>query len=108
MFESIADALDVSVALVQGALGLLLVQLAVQVWALVDLSRRRRVRFEKKWIWAIVIIFLGNSFIGPIIYAAVGRNVPQELVEEDRTTAATDGERTNRAVDTLYGSDSGR
>lgn len=108
MFESIADALSVSLAVVYALLGLLVIQIAVQVWALVDLARRRRVRFEKKWIWALVIIFLGNTFIGPIIYAAVGRNVPQELVEEDRTTAATDGERTNRAVDTLYGSDSGR
>jgi hypothetical protein len=108
MFESIADALDVSVAVVQGVFGLLLVQLAVQAWALVDLARRRRVRFEKKWIWAIVIVFLGNSFIGPIIYAAAGRNVPQESVAEDLTTAATDGDRTNRAVDTLYGGDSSR
>jgi hypothetical protein len=108
MFESIADALSVSLAVVYALLGLLVVQVAVQVWALVDLARRRRVRFEKKWVWAVIIIFLGNTFIGPIIYAAFGRSVPQEVVEEDRTAPATDRDRTTRAVDTLYGGDSGR
>ena len=102
MLESLADLLDVSTTVVQALLALVLFQLAVPIWALVDLARRRRVRFDKKWIWALIIIFLGNSFIGPIVYAAVGRNVPQESAAETGSPAS-DNERTRRAVDALYG-----
>jgi hypothetical protein len=103
MIESIANALNVSTSVTWAIIGLLAVQLGVQVWALVDLARRPRVRFEKKWIWALIIILGGNSFIGPIIYAAVGRSVPGEVAVDGGIDAATDDERTRRAVDTLYG-----
>jgi len=108
MIDTIAEALGVSVSVVWGLAGLLVVQLAVQVWALVDLARRPRVRFDKKWIWALIIIFLGNSFIGPIVYAAVGRNVTGEAAVEGGISAPRDEETTRRAVDSLYGSDEPR
>lgn len=46
-------------------------QLLVQAWAIVDLLRRDSVRFQKKWIWLLII--LGGSLLGPVIYAALGR-----------------------------------
>lgn len=103
MIEAIAEVLEVSTTVVWGLAGLLAVQLAVMVWALIDLARRRRVRFDKKWVWAVVIVGLSNSFLGPILYAALGRNVPQETFSDDSHSPATNGERTRRAVDTLYG-----
>lgn len=108
MIETMAQALEVSASVVWGLLGLVAVQLAVQVWALVDLARRPSVRFERKWIWALVIIFLGNSFIGPIVYAAVGRTAPSEGSVGEAAAAQTDEARTRRAVDSLYGSDEPR
>ena len=108
MIENIAELLEVSTTVVWGLIGLLLVQLAVQVWALVDLARRRRVRFDMKWVWVLVIIVLGNSFLGPILYAAIGRNVPQEAGPEDASATMTNGGRTRRAVDALYGGDESR
>ena len=103
MIESIAEALEVSTAVVWGLGGLLALQLLVTVIALVDLARRPRVRFEKKWLWALIIIVLGNSFLGPILYVAIGRNVPEEVDVTAPPAGASTGERTRRAVDTLYG-----
>jgi hypothetical protein len=108
MAEGIAEALDVSTSVVWGLAGLVVLQLSVQVWALVDLARRPRVRFDRKWLWALIIIFGGNSFIGPIVYAAVGRNVTGEAAVEGGISAPTDEERTRRAVDSLYGGDEPR
>lgn len=108
MIDSITDALNISAAAVWGLFGLLVLQLVVQVWALVDLARRPRVRFDKKWLWALIIIFGGNSFIGPIVYAAVGRYAPGEAAVEGGISAPADEERTRRAVDTLYGGDEPR
>ncbi|MBE0416224.1 MAG: PLDc_N domain-containing protein [Coriobacteriia bacterium] len=108
MVESIADALSVSTTVIWGLFVLLTVQVAVQFWALVDLARRPRVRFGMKWIWALVIIFLGNSFIGPILYVAIGRNVPEEIDVKVSPSRTTSGERTRRAVDALYGDGEGR
>ncbi|MBW6468372.1 MAG: PLD nuclease N-terminal domain-containing protein [Coriobacteriia bacterium] len=108
MIDTIADALGVSTSVVWGLLGLVIVQVAVQVWALVDLARRPRVRFDRKWIWALIIIFGGNSFIGPIVYAAIGRTAPGEGSAAGGAVAQSDEGRTRRAVDSLYGSDEPR
>ncbi len=108
MIETIAANLDVSTRAVWGLAGLLAVQLLITVWALIDLAGRPRVRFDKKWIWALIIIFLGNSFIGPILYVAIGRNVPEDVDVKTGVKGATNDERTRRAVDTLYGEGDGR
>lgn len=108
MIDTIAEMLEVSTSVVWGLVGLVALQLAVQVWALVDLTRRPNVRFDRKWIWALIIIFGGNSFIGPIVYAAVGRTAPGEPSDAGVTTAQTDEDRTRRAVDSLYGGDEPR
>jgi hypothetical protein len=49
---------------------LVLAQLALMVFCLIDLSRRERTK-GPKWVWAIVIIL--GEILGPVIYLLVGR-----------------------------------
>lgn len=49
---------------------LILVQLALMVYCLVDLSRRERTK-GPKWLWAILIVL--GELIGPVVYLLVGR-----------------------------------
>lgn len=58
---------------------LVVVQLVLQVSALLDLRRRTGVRFGRKWLWLLVII--GGSVLGPILYFAFGvlRDWPAEV-----------------------------
>ncbi|HET9017929.1 MAG TPA: PLD nuclease N-terminal domain-containing protein [Thermomicrobiaceae bacterium] len=51
---------------------LLLIDLGLLVWALVDLARpERRVKGNSKLVWALVIIFV--STLGPLVYLLAGR-----------------------------------
>ena len=51
---------------------LILIELGLLVWALVDLSRpERRVKGNSKLVWALVIIFVGT--LGPLVYLLAGR-----------------------------------
>jgi hypothetical protein len=52
-------------------LPLIFLQLVLIIAALVDLSRREKVRWGNKWIWVLVILFINT--IGPIIYFLIGR-----------------------------------
>lgn len=49
---------------------ILLIQVGLMVWALVDLSKQTRVR-GPKWVWVLIILFI--NIIGPIVYFVVGR-----------------------------------
>ena len=49
---------------------IVLLQLGLMVFALVDLMRRERTN-GPKWVWALVIIFV--NLIGPIVYLVAGR-----------------------------------
>jgi hypothetical protein len=49
---------------------IVLLQLGLMVFALVDLMRRERTK-GPKWVWALVIIFV--NLIGPIVYLVAGR-----------------------------------
>jgi hypothetical protein len=49
---------------------LILLQLAVQIWALVDLVKREATN-GPKWLWAVIIV-LGEIF-GAVIYFIAGR-----------------------------------
>jgi hypothetical protein len=49
---------------------IVLLQLGLMVFALVDLIRRERTK-GPKWVWVLVIIFV--NLIGPIVYLVVGR-----------------------------------
>lgn len=50
---------------------LIVIQLALIVFALLDLRQRTATR-GPKWVWVLVIVFV--NLIGPIIYFVVGRN----------------------------------
>jgi hypothetical protein len=50
---------------------LLLLQLLLLIWAIVDLVRRHTVKILPKWAWALIIIFV--NLFGPIIYFVAGR-----------------------------------
>jgi len=49
---------------------ILVLQLVLMIWALVDLSRREKTR-GPKWLWAIIIVL--GELIGPIVYFLFGR-----------------------------------
>ncbi len=50
---------------------ILIIELGLLTFALVDLIRRPKTR-GPKWVWVLVIIFI--NFIGPIIYLIAGRD----------------------------------
>jgi hypothetical protein len=49
----------------------LVLQLVLMVWALIDLARRERTR-GPKWLWAIIIVL--GELIGPVVYFLFGRD----------------------------------
>jgi hypothetical protein len=101
MLDRFARMLDVSTTVAAIVLLLLVMQLATQVYALVDLARRDAVRGGRKWMWALVIV-LGNV-LGAIGYLVAGRPAP--AVDVSGSGASTAGDQAaRRAVDVLYGS----
>ena len=48
----------------------ILLQLALMAFALVDISRREKTR-GPKWVWVLVVIFV--NLVGPVIYFVFGR-----------------------------------
>ena len=101
MLDRFARLLDVSTTVVAILLALIVVQVATQVYALVDLARRDAVRGGRKWVWAVVIA-LGN-LPGAIAYLAAGRAAPEVDVSSAGSGASAAGaEAARRAVDTLY------
>jgi phospholipase D-like protein len=99
MLDWLARRMDVSTTVAALVLALVVVQLALQVYALVDLARRNTVRSAPKWVWALVITF--GNLVGAIAYLAVGRNVPTSPADSGGAAAGSDAAR--RAVDALYG-----
>lgn len=86
--------------LVAGGL-LAVVQLSIEIWALVDMLRRPADQLNlggRKWLWAIIILFI--NLIGAIIYFAAGRK-PAAAVET--APPAPVAERAEAAVEALYG-----
>ena len=81
------------------------VQITLQIWALVDLIRRPAPA-RRKGVFAAVTVLLG--LVGAIAYLAVGRPM---LEEEARAAsmggegAAGDEDARRRALDQLYGPD---
>lgn len=49
---------------------IVLLQLALMIIALMDLTRRERTR-GPKWVWVLVIVF--GELVGPIVYFIFGR-----------------------------------
>jgi len=92
---------DLSPAMQLAIAALIVVQLTLQISALVSLVRTPVERISlggRKWVWALVIVL--GEVIGPIIYFAAGR-LPAAAEEHAETTPAAD--RARLAADTLYG-----
>ncbi len=49
----------------------ILIELGLMAFALVDLVKRKKVKGGNKWVWGIVIVLA--NIIGPIIYFIAGR-----------------------------------
>jgi Phospholipase_D-nuclease N-terminal len=49
---------------------LVLLQLGLMIFCLVDLARREKTR-GPKWLWAIIIVL--GELLGPVVYLLVGR-----------------------------------
>jgi len=102
--EALADKLGIPVAGVAALGVLVVVQLVLQAYALVDLWRRPRasVAGERRWLWLLVILFVSNA-VGPILYLAVGRRplpAAEPPPDEGRLPA---GDRARAVADLLYG-----
>ena len=84
-----------------GIAALIVVQLSLQVAAIVSLVRTPAERITiggRKWVWALIILL--GELLGPILYFLAGRT-PAPAVEP--TTASPVAERAASAVDSLYG-----
>jgi len=84
------------------ALGVLAVlQIALDVFALVDLYRRPidQVVFANKWIWLAIVLLV--STVGAIIYLVVARK--PAVGPDDAPPPASKSARTDTIADTLYG-----
>lgn len=51
---------------------LVLLQLGLMAYCLVDLSRRENVKHLPRWAWALIIIL--GELIGPVVYLLIGRS----------------------------------
>jgi hypothetical protein len=88
---------------------LLVVQIAVEVFALVQLFRTsdERLVFGKKWPWVLIIVMV--NLVGAIVFLAAGRK-PEAAVDPLSAASgapAVPGDRASRAADVLYGSEEG-
>jgi hypothetical protein len=96
LFDALPPQLAVAIV------ALTVVQVSLQVVALVDLGRRTAVAGGRKWVWALVIV--AGAVLGVVAYLALGR-----LPNEDRSGANEVGaggeSATRRALDQLYGPD---
>lgn len=80
-----------------------LVQLALMVWAIIDLVRRQAVTWNNKWVWVAIIVVFG--LIGPIVYFVAGRP-PQPMNEYGDGTARRQidaDKRISAVTELLYG-----
>ena len=93
------SSLPPGVLVVLGILAVL--ELILDVIALLDLYRRpiERVTLGNKWVWVAVIVLVNT--IGPILYLAIGRR-PEPATDQPPTAAAPQL-RGDDIADSLYG-----
>jgi len=103
VLQSIAERLGgIPIAGVVALLALALVQVPLQIFALVDLLRRPAGFGGRKWLWALIIVLAG--LIGAIAYLVRGRRV--EAMPDDAGDAGAAARA--RALERLYGRGSDR
>jgi hypothetical protein len=100
MIAQLAQRLGVSTTVAAVILALIATQIALLVYALIDLARRDAVLGDRKWVWALVIAF--GNLLGPIVYLLVGRRTPPPVNAPGGASTAG-GDAARRAVDSLYG-----
>ena len=61
----------------------ILLELGLMVWALVDVAKRERVTGGNKVVWILVIVLI--NLIGPIIYFIFGRKEGAEAEENSKS-----------------------
>ena len=90
-------------SLLIGLAVLALVEIGLDLFALIDLYRRpaAQVVTGNKWIW-VAIILLAN-LLGPILYLAIGRKPAPAI--EGAGVAQRPREQVDNIVDSLYGTD---
>lgn len=90
---------SLSLPLILGIGVLIVVQLTLDVLALLDLYKRdkSRVQFENKWIWVAVIVLVNT--IGAVIYLVAGRK-PAAAAE---SPTKSNGDAATNVVNVLYG-----
>ena len=78
---------------------LALVEIGLDIFALVDLYRRptARIALANKWIWVAIILLV--NLVGPILYLAIAR----KPAIEPGGVAAPSPNRMEQVVDSLYG-----
>jgi hypothetical protein len=95
------DAVLRSTPVVVAVVALVAVQVAVQIYALVDLARRHQVRGGRKWVWALVILLA--NLPGAVAYLVAGRiPSPVDLPSTRSGANAAGRDAARRAVDLLY------
>jgi hypothetical protein len=82
------------------------VQLALFIWALIDLIRRPRPSLLPRWAWLVLVVIF--ELLGPILYLALGRGEPPVADEtpfggRPSGAAELDESSAQRTVDMLYG-----
>jgi len=55
---------------------LILVQLGLAVFSIIDLVKRKKVKYDNKILWGIIIILV--NIVGPIIYLTLGRKEEED------------------------------
>ena len=101
MLDRFARLLEVSTTVAAIMLVLVVVQVATQIYALIDLARRDTVRGDKKWLWALLIVV--GSLPGAIAYLAAGRApAAVDVGAAGSGASAADGDAAQRALDVLY------
>ena len=100
MLDDLARRAGVSPLILAILLAVAVAQIAMQVYALVDLARRDVVLGDKKWLWVAAIVLGG--LLGTIVYLAVGRPPPKVDTPRAAGASTAGGEAARRAVDVLY------
>jgi len=58
--------------LIIAVIPLVLINLGLIVWCIIDWIKRKHFRFLNKWVWLPVFIFI--QYIGPVLYLIIGRD----------------------------------
>jgi len=94
---------DIPMGLRIALIALAVIQVSVEVYALVKLFKTPddRLAFGKKWPWVLIIVFV--NLIGAIVFLAAGRKPAAAVDPMAVPGMPAPGERAARAADVLYG-----